>query len=48
MNLEEIQIAEIIEKLSSLYKSKNYSEIKKILTEFNPADIAVFFFFFSI
>lgn len=48
MNLEEIQIAEIIEKLSSLYKSKNYSEIKKILTEFNPADIAVFFDEFSI
>ncbi len=47
MNLEEIQIEEIIEKLSSLYKSKNYSEIKKILTEFNPADIAVIFDEFS-
>lgn len=48
MNLEEIQIEEIIEKLSSLYKSKNYSEIKKIITEFNPADIAVIFDEFSI
>lgn len=48
MNLEEIQIEEIIEKLSSLYKSKNYSEIKAILTEFNPADIAVIFDEFSI
>ncbi len=48
MNLEDIELEEIIEKLSSLYKSKNYSEIKKILTEFNPADIAVIFDEFSI
>lgn len=41
MNLKETSIDEIIEKISSLYREKKYSEIKKILSDFNPADIAV-------
>lgn len=38
MNIEEIK-----EKISSLYRQKNYSQIKKILCEINPADIAAIF-----
>ncbi len=40
MNSEELENEEIIEKISSLYTKKDYSSIKKILTELNPADIA--------
>lgn len=47
MNLEEIELEEIIEKISSLYNNKSYSKIKEILSEFNPADIAVLFDEFS-
>lgn len=43
MNLEEMEIEEIIEQISTLYAEKNYSKIKSILTEFNPADIASVF-----
>lgn len=43
MNLEEIKLEEITEQISSLYRNKNYSEIKRILSDFNPADIAVLF-----
>ncbi|MCM1114501.1 MAG: magnesium transporter [Clostridium sp.] len=43
MNLEEITLEEIIEQISSLYRSKNYSKIKQILSDFNPADIALIF-----
>lgn len=34
---------EIVGKISSLYREKKYIQIKKILSEFNPADIAVIF-----
>lgn len=43
MNLEEIGLEEVINQISSLYQSKSYSKIKEILSDFNPADIAVIF-----
>lgn len=43
MNLEEIGLEEVISQISSLYQSKSYSKIKEILSDFNPADIAVIF-----
>ena len=43
MTLEEIEIEEIVEQIASLYQEKKYSKIKEILTDINPADIAVLF-----
>ncbi|MGN1202115.1 MAG: magnesium transporter [Eubacterium sp.] len=43
MNLEDMELEEIAEEISALYQSKKYSEIKSILTEINPADIAALF-----
>ncbi|MGN1202789.1 MAG: magnesium transporter [Eubacterium sp.] len=43
MNLEENTLEEITEKITSLYEKKKYSEIKGLLSELNPADIAVIF-----
>lgn len=43
MNLEEIEMEEIIEKITSLYKDKQYLKIKEIFSEFNPADVAAIF-----
>lgn len=43
MNIDEIEIEEIVQKISSLYHNKKYSDIKATLTEINPADIAVLF-----
>ncbi|MGN0522476.1 MAG: magnesium transporter [Eubacterium sp.] len=43
MNLEEFSIDEAVEEISSLYREKKFSAIKKILTEINPADIALLF-----
>ena len=43
MNLEEIEMEEIIEKITSLYKDKKYLKIKEIFSEFNPTDVAAIF-----
>ena len=43
MNLEELTVEEITEKISSLYSEKKYYEIKKILTDINPTDVATIF-----
>lgn len=43
MNIDEMEFEEIVQKISSLYQNKKYSEIKATLTEINPADIAVLF-----
>lgn len=43
MKLEELEMEELTAQISSLYQNRNYSEIKKILSEINPADIAVLF-----
>ncbi len=43
MTLEEIEKDEIVAQIASLCTDKKYSRIKDILTEFNPADIAVLF-----
>lgn len=43
MNLEDIEVEEITGKIASLYAEKKYSQIKAILTEINPADIAALF-----
>lgn len=43
MNIDEMKFEEIVQKISSLYQNKKYSEIKATLTEINPADIAVLF-----
>lgn len=43
MNLEEVTVEEIVEEISNLYASKKYSDIKEILKEFNPADVASIF-----
>lgn len=43
MNLEEMEFEEILQKISELYEEKKYSQIKSVLTEINPADIAMLF-----
>lgn len=48
MNLEEMEREEIVEKISSLYQNKKYSQIRELLTEMNPADIASLFEEFSV
>ena len=47
MNIEDMEIDEIVEQISSLYSNKNYSKIKEILSQLNPADIASVFDEFS-
>lgn len=43
MNIEEMEMEEIREKIVSLYSEKKYLEIKAILTEMNPVDVALLF-----
>ncbi len=43
MNFEEFSIEEAFEEISSLYRDRNFSAIKAILTQINPADIALLF-----
>ncbi len=43
MNLEDMELEDIAQEISSFYKSKRYLDIKSILTEINPADIASLF-----
>ncbi len=43
MELDEMSMDEIVEKISDLFSEKKYSEIKEILAELNPADIAIIF-----
>ncbi len=43
MNIEEMEMEEIREKIVSLYSDKKYLEIKAILTEMNPVDVALLF-----
>ncbi len=43
MNLEEMEFEELIEKISALYEEKKYSQLKDILADINPTDIAVMF-----
>ncbi|MCH5314602.1 MAG: magnesium transporter [Eubacterium sp.] len=43
MNIEEMTLEEITQKIYSLFNEKNYSAIKEILIELNPADIAAAF-----
>ena len=48
MNLEDMELEDIAEEISALHKNKKYSDIKSILTEINPADIATLFEEFSV
>lgn len=48
MNLEDMELEDIAEEISALHKNKKYSDIKLILTEINPADIATLFEEFSV
>ncbi len=43
MNMETIELEDIAKEISSFYTEKKYSQIKSILTDINPADIAVLF-----
>lgn len=43
MNLDEMTMEEIVEEISNLYGEKKYLQIKEILKELNPADIATVF-----
>lgn len=43
MNTEKTELEETAEGISSLYGEKKYSQIKEILTNLNPADIAALF-----
>lgn len=44
MNLTELTLEEKVEEISSLYSQKKYYEIKQILAEINPTDIATVVF----
>ncbi|MCH5320747.1 MAG: magnesium transporter [Eubacterium sp.] len=48
MNLEDMELEDIAQEISVLHKGKKYSDIKSILTEINPADIAALFDEFSV
>ena len=48
MNPEDMELEDIVREISSLYKGKRYLDIKSILTEINPADIASLFDEFSV
>lgn len=43
MDIEEMSREEIIENISSLFSEKKYAQVKEILEEINPADVAVIF-----
>lgn len=43
MTLDEMNIEELTEQISSLFADKKYSQIREILVELNPADIALMF-----
>lgn len=43
MNLEKLEFEKLIEQISTLYREKKYSQLKSILADINPTDIAVFF-----
>lgn len=43
MNIENLELEEKAEEILALYKDKKYSQIKDILTEINPTDIALLF-----
>lgn len=47
MNIDELTIEEIAQEISSLYKQKKYYDIKQMIIEINPADIATLFDEFS-
>ena len=47
MNIDELTIEEIAQEISSLYKQKKYYDIKQLIVEINPADIATLFDEFS-
>ena len=43
MDIEELTIDEITEKISNLFEEKKYSQIKESVAEMNSADIALIF-----
>lgn len=43
MNLEKLEFEKHIEQISTLYREKKYSQLKSILADINPTDIAVLF-----
>lgn len=43
MNLKKLEFEELIEQISTLYREKKYSQLKSILADINPTDIAVLF-----
>lgn len=43
MNLEKLEFEKLIEQISTLYREKKYSQLKSILADINPTDIAVLF-----
>ena len=43
MNLENLEFEKHIEQISTLYREKKYSQLKSILADINPTDIAVLF-----
>jgi len=47
MNLEKLEFEKLIEQISTLYREKKYSQLKSILADINPNDIAVLFDEFS-
>ena len=47
MNIDELTIEEIAQEISSLYKQKKYYDIKQLIVEINPTDIATLFDEFS-
>ena len=43
MNLKKLEFEKLIEQISTLYREKKYSQLKSILADINPTDIAVLF-----
>lgn len=43
MNLEKLEFEKLIEQISTLYREKKYLQLKSILADINPTDIAVLF-----
>ena len=43
MNLKKLEFEKLIEQISTLYREKKYSQLKSILADVNPTDIAVLF-----
>lgn len=48
MNLEKLEFEKLIEQISTLYREKKYSQLKSILADINPTDIAVLLMNFQI